>query len=92
MIAIAPYFTSEDCISFSKTSEEFGMMRCSVLRSYRAIAKKVRSDIEIFEHPLKGNPACIGIRGECDYSKIGLDGLPVPGTWVSKLYLIKLIR
>ena len=25
---------------------------------------------------------CVGIRGECDYSKIGKDGLPVPGTWL----------
>ena len=84
-MAIAPYFTSEDSITFCQASEDFGMMRVSVLRSHRAVAKKRGSDTEAFEHPmlaLAGRPKCVGLRGECDYSKLGADGLPVPGTWV----------
>ena len=82
IVAIAPAFTSEDCITFSKSAEEFGMMRITVMRSYRAVAKKMGTDLETFEHPHSGTPKCIGMRGECDYSKIGSDGLPIPGTWV----------
>ena len=82
IVAIAPAYTSEDCITFSKTAEEFGMFRITVMRSFRAVAKKMGSDLETFEHPGHGNPKCIGMRGECDYSKIGSDGLPIPGTLV----------
>jgi DNA-directed RNA polymerase beta subunit len=85
ILAIAPFFTSEDSITFCQASEDFGMMRVSVLRSHRAVAKKRGTDVEIFEHPMltaSGQIKCVGLRGECDYSKIGQDGLPSKGTWV----------
>jgi DNA-directed RNA polymerase beta subunit len=85
IVAIAPFFTSEDSITFCQASEDFGMMRVSVLRSHRAVAKKRGTDVEIFEHPMmtaSGQIKCVGLRGECDYSKIGQDGLPSKGTWV----------
>lgn len=85
ILAIAPYFSSEDSVTFSKQAEEFGLMRVSVMRSHRAVAKKKGTDVEMFEHPqhtASGAVKCVGLRGECDYSKIGQDGLPVPGTWV----------
>jgi len=85
ILAIAPFFTSEDSITFCQASEDFGMMRVSVMRSFRCVAKKHGTDTELFEHPtlMEGTTTkCVGIRGECDYSKIGKDGLPVPGTWL----------
>lgn len=85
ILAIAPFFTSEDSITFCQASEDFGMMRVSVFRSHRAVAKKRGTDVEVFEHPhltAPGQSKCVGLRGECDYSKIGADGLPAPGTWV----------
>lgn len=85
ILAIAPYFTSEDSITFCSGSEDFGMMRVSVLRSHRAVAKKRGTDTELIEHPMlahAGRPKVVGLRGECDYSKLGADGLPVPGTWM----------
>jgi len=85
IVAIAPYFTSEDAITFVKSSGEFGMLGVTLLRSFRAVAKGRGNDMESFEHPMHiaaGGSKCVGIRGECDYSKIGLDGLPVPGTWL----------
>lgn len=86
IIAIAPYFTSEDSITFCSAAEDYGMMRITVMRSYRAVAKKRGTDVETFEdpsHTAPGQLKCIGLRGECDYTKIGLDGLPVPGTWLA---------
>jgi len=85
ILAIAPYFTSEDSITFSQSSADFGMMRISVYRSHRAVAKRRGTDVEVFEHPQMTGPGqskCVGFRGECDYSKIGADGLPLPGTWI----------
>ena len=85
ILAIAPFFSSEDSITFCQASEDLGMMRVSVLRSFRCVAKKHGTDTEVFEHPTLtegGSTKCVGIRGECDYSKIGKDGLPLPGTWV----------
>lgn len=84
ILAIAPYYTSEDSITFCSSSEEFGMMRVTVMRSHRAVAKKRGTDVEVFEHPMlhTSGAKCVGIRGECDYSKLGADGLPIPGTWV----------
>jgi DNA-directed RNA polymerase II subunit RPB2 len=85
IVAIAPYFTSEDAITFIKSSGDYGMLGVTLLRSFRAVAKGRGNDQEIFEHPhhqTSGMVKCVGIRGECDYSKIGLDGLPVPGTWL----------
>jgi DNA-directed RNA polymerase II subunit RPB2 len=85
IVAIAPYFTSEDAITFCQASGDFGMLGVTLLRSFRAVAKGKGSDVENFEHPQHtptGAPKCIGIRGECDYSKLGIDGLPLPGTWL----------
>ena len=84
ILAIAPYFTSEDSITYCSASEEFGMMRVTVMRSHRAVAKKRGTDVEVFEHPMNPHASvkCVGLRGECDYSKLGADGLPLPGTWV----------
>lgn len=85
ILAIAPFFTSEDSITFCSGSEDFGMMRVSVMRSFRCVAKKHGTDTEVFEHPtlMEGSTTkCVGLRGECDYSKIGKDGLPLPGTWL----------
>jgi DNA-directed RNA polymerase II subunit RPB2 len=84
ILAIAPYFTSEDSITFCSASEEFGMMRITVMRSHRAVAKKRGTDVELFEHPMNPHSSvkCVGLRGECDYSKLGADGLPLPGTWL----------
>ena len=84
ILAIAPFFTSEDSITFCQASEDFGMMRVTVMRSFRAVAKKRGSDMEAFEHPQQpqpGRPKVVGLRGECDYSKLGQDGLPLPGSW-----------
>jgi DNA-directed RNA polymerase beta subunit len=85
ILAIAPFFSSEDSITFCQASEDLGMMRVSVMRSFRCVAKKHGTDTEVFEHPTLtegSSTKCVGIRGECDYSKIGKDGLPLPGTWV----------
>ena len=85
ILAIAPFFTSEDSITFCSASEDFGMMRVTVMRSFRAVAKKRGTDTEAFEHPAlpqAGRPKVVGLRGECDYGKLGSDGLPIPGTWL----------
>jgi DNA-directed RNA polymerase beta subunit len=85
IVAIAPYFTSEDAITFVKSIGDFGMLGVTLLRSFRAVAKGRGNDMEVFEHPHHqplGSSKCVGLRGECDYSKLGLDGLPVPGTWL----------
>jgi len=85
IVAIAPYFTSEDAITFVKSSGEFGMLGVTLLRSFRAVAKGRGNDMEIFEHPhfqAPGMSKCVGLKGESDYSKLGMDGLPIPGTWL----------
>ena len=85
MIAIAPYggLNQEDSIIRSRGSVDRGSGRVTVHKIIRAICRKRGSDQEYFEHPLwtdVGKPKCESIRGNSNYDKIGIDGLPEEGT------------
>jgi len=87
LIAIGSYdgLSQEDAIVRSKASIERGSGRISVYRVFKAVVHKISSsDFEAFESPLSGSNglSCIGIRAECDYSKIDTQGLPVKDTYV----------
>jgi len=86
LIAIGSYegLSQEDAIVRNKASIERGSGRMTVMRTFKAVVHKIsNTDYEAFESPLKqGLVPCIGIRAECDYSKIDQHGLPMEGCHV----------
>jgi DNA-directed RNA polymerase beta subunit len=87
IVAIAPFLglSQEDSIIRNRASVERGSGRISVYRMFKTVARKRGTEQEIFEHPFflglkKELSACEGIRGNVCYDKIGMDGLPEPGT------------
>lgn len=87
MIAIGSYdgLSQEDAIVRSGASIDRGSGRITVHRVFKAVVHKITaSDYEAFECPIqvKNGQQCIGIRAECDYSKIDVRGLPIEGTYV----------
>jgi DNA-directed RNA polymerase II subunit RPB2 len=87
LIAIGSYdgLSQEDAIVRSKASIERGSGRITVHRVFKAVIHKISStDFEAFESPIgtqNGLP-CIGIRAECNYSKLDYNGLLEEGTYV----------
>jgi DNA-directed RNA polymerase II subunit RPB2 len=87
LIAIASYegLSQEDAIVRNNAAIQRGSGRITVHRVYRAVIHKLSStDYEAFECPQQVlcGVACIGIRAECDYSKLDVSGLPTEGTHV----------
>jgi DNA-directed RNA polymerase subunit B len=86
LIAIGSYegLSQEDAIVRNKAAIERGSGRVSVYKMFKAVLHKLTScDYETFESPLDSRiMPCIGIRAECDYSKIDSFGLPFEGTYV----------
>lgn len=87
LIAIASYegLSQEDAIVRSRAAIERGSGRISVRRVFKAVVRRVSAtDYEAFESPLDtcNGQGCIGLRAECDYTKVDRDGLPVEGTHV----------
>ena len=87
LIAIGSYegLSQEDAIVRSRASIDRGSGRITVYRVFKAVVHKISSsDFEAFECPTqtKNGQQCIGIRAECDYTKIDTRGLPVEGTYV----------
>ena len=88
IVAIAPFqgLSQEDSIIRNRASVDRGSGRISVFRMFKTVAKKRRSEIEVFEHPLFTGfgeqmlRPCEGVRGNVCYDKIGVDGMPEPGT------------
>lgn len=87
MIAIGSYegLSQEDAIVRSAAAIDRGSGRITVHRVFKAVIHKISSsDYEAFESPLAvvGSLACIGMRAECDYSKLDCHGLLEAGTYV----------
>ena len=87
IIAIGSYdgLSQEDAIVRSQASIDRGSGRITVHRVFKAVVHKISSsDYEAFESPVntQNAQACIGIRAECDYSKIDINGLLCEGTYV----------
>ena len=87
LIAIGSYegLSQEDAIVRNRASIERGSGRITVMRVFKAVVHKISSsDYESFESPLRviNNIPCIGIRAECDYTKLDVYGLPLEGTYV----------
>jgi DNA-directed RNA polymerase II subunit RPB2 len=87
LIAIGSYdgLSQEDAIVRSKASIERGSGRITVHRMFKAVVHKISSsDYEAFESPVsvENGLSCIGIRAECDYTKIDCNGLPIENTYV----------
>jgi DNA-directed RNA polymerase II subunit RPB2 len=87
LIAIGSYdgLSQEDAIVRSKASIERGSGRITVHRVFKAVVHKINaSDFEAFECPIhvENGLSCIGIRAECDYTKVDCNGLPIEQTYV----------
>lgn len=87
LIAIGSYegLSQEDAIVRNAASIDRGSGRITVQRVFKAVVHKISSsDFEAFESPLSSQRGqqCIGIRAECDYSKIDNNGLLCEGTYV----------
>ncbi len=87
LIAIGSYegLSQEDAIVRNAASIDRGSGRITVQRVFKAVVHKISStDFEAFESPLstQRGQACIGIRAECDYSKIDHNGLLSEGIYV----------
>lgn len=87
IVAIAPFqgLSQEDSIIRNRASVERGSGRISVYRMLKTVARKRGTEQEMFEHPHflglnKDFSPCEGVRGNVCYEKIGMDGLPEPGT------------
>jgi DNA-directed RNA polymerase II subunit RPB2 len=85
LIAIASYtgLSQEDSIIVNRSSIDRGSGRVSLFRIFKAIVRKIGSDYEAFESALDDSKgACLGLRGESDYSKLDHHGLPTLGTYI----------
>ena len=87
MIAIASYegLSQEDAIVRSRAGIDRGSGRITVHKMFKAVIHKISSsDYEAFESPVhtQGGINCIGIRAECDYSKIDCSGMLTEGTYI----------
>ena len=85
IIAFAPYggCSQEDSIIINGSSLDRGFQRADKLSVIKITARKRGIDTEVFEHPLLPGPDGLkteGVRGKCNYDKIGVDGLPEVGT------------
>ena len=87
MIAIGSFegLSQEDAIVRNSAGIDRGSGRVTVHRMFKAVVHRISSsDYEAFESPMSSphGVTCIGIRAECDYSKLDLNGLLVEGTYV----------
>jgi DNA-directed RNA polymerase beta subunit len=87
MIAIGSYdgLSQEDAIVRSQAAIDRGSGRITVHRIFKAVVHKITStDYEAFESPLAtmNGLSCIGVRAECDYTKLDCSGLLEEGTYV----------
>jgi len=86
LIAIGSYegLSQEDAIVRNGASIDRGSGRITVHRIFKAVIHKISTtDFEAFESPIApGALSCIGIRAECDYSKLDHEGLISEGTYV----------
>lgn len=87
IIAIGSYegLSQEDAIVRNAAAIERGSGRITVHRVFKAVVHKISStDFEAFESPIAvtNGLACIGIRAECDYSKLDVEGLLTEGQYV----------
>jgi len=87
LIAIGSYegLSQEDAIVRNAAAIERGSGRITVHRIFKAVVHKISaSDYEAFESPISvpNGMACIGIRAECDYSKLDIHGLVSEGQYV----------
>jgi len=88
IIAIASYegLSQEDAIVRNRAGIDRGSGRITVHKVYKAVEHKRISvkDYETFESPFSENTSipCIGMRAECDYSKIDFNGVPEEGTFL----------
>ena len=87
LIAIGSYegLSQEDAIVRNAASIDRGSGRITVQRVFKAVVHKISScDFEAFESPLSAHKGqqCIGIRAECDYTKIDHNGLLSEGIYV----------
>lgn len=87
MIAIASYegLSQEDAIVRNMAAVERGSGRITVQKVYKAVLHKLSAlDFEAFECPIhvQFGISCIGIRAECDYSKLDVGGLLTEGTHI----------
>lgn len=87
IIAIGSYdgLSQEDAIVRSQSAVDRGSGRITVSRVFKAVIHKISSsDFEAFECPVvaQNGLSCIGIRAECDYSKLDVGGLLSEGLYV----------
>lgn len=87
LIAIGSYdgLSQEDAIVRSAAAVDRGSGRITVHRIFKAVVHKISSsDYEAFESPLAtmSGLGCIGVRAECDYTKLDYSGLLEEGTYV----------
>jgi len=87
LIAIGSFegLSQEDAIVRNSAGIDRGSGRITVQRVFKAVVHKISSsDFEAFESPIstQNGLGCIGIRAECDYSKLDACGLLVEGTYV----------
>ena len=87
LIAIGSYdgLSQEDAIVRSQAAVDRGSGRITVHRIFKAVVHKISSsDYEAFESPLAtmNGLGCIGVRAECDYTKLDYSGLLEEGTYV----------
>jgi DNA-directed RNA polymerase II subunit RPB2 len=77
--------TMEDSWEYSQAAHDRGLHKTSLLRRYVSNNKPIQSSntgkVERVERFKKPGPDCLGLQ-DANYNKIGLDGLPVPGTLV----------
>lgn len=85
MIVIASYMglSQEDAIIVNRGSIDRGSGRVTLYRVFKAVIRKIGNDYEAFESAMDTSKgACLGLRGESDYSKLDNEGLLSEGMFV----------